>query len=70
MADATKEFEELPGCLKRHGARFVIVGAHAVACHAKPRYEFAPHAARPGRVVSMTFAIALRNSWRSIGFET
>jgi hypothetical protein len=38
MADATKDFEELLGCLKRHEARFVVVGAHAVAYHAKPRY--------------------------------
>jgi len=38
MADATKDFEELLVCLKRHEARFVVVGAHAVAYHAKPRY--------------------------------
>jgi hypothetical protein len=38
MADATKDFEELLGCLKRHEARFVVVGAHAVAYHVKPRY--------------------------------
>jgi len=38
MARATKDFEELLGCLKRHGVRFVVVGAHALAYHAKPRY--------------------------------
>ena len=37
MADATKDFEELLGCLKCHEARFVV-GAHAVAYHARPRY--------------------------------
>jgi hypothetical protein len=34
MADATKDFEELLGALKRHEVRFVVVGAHAVAYHA------------------------------------
>lgn len=38
MADATKDFEELLGCFRRHEVRFVVVGAHAVAYHAKPRY--------------------------------
>jgi hypothetical protein len=38
MAEATKDFEELLSCLKRHQVRFVVVGAHAVAYHAKPRY--------------------------------
>ena len=38
MADATKDFEELLGSLKRHEVRFVVVGPHAVAYHAKPRY--------------------------------
>ena len=38
MAETTKDFEELLGCLKRHKAKFVVVGAHAVAYHAKPRY--------------------------------
>ena len=38
MADATTDFEELLGYLKRREARFVVVGAHAVAYHAKPRY--------------------------------
>ena len=34
----TKDFEELLACFLRHGVRFVVVGAHAVAHHAKPRY--------------------------------
>lgn len=34
----TKDFEELLACLLRHGVRFVVVGAYAVAHHAKPRY--------------------------------
>jgi hypothetical protein len=38
MADVTKDFEELFACFIRHGVRFVVVGAHAVAHHAKPRY--------------------------------
>jgi predicted nucleotidyltransferase len=38
MAESTKDFEELLACLKRHDVRFVIVGAHALAHHAKPRY--------------------------------
>jgi hypothetical protein len=38
MAEATKGFEELLECLTRQGVRFVVVGAHAVAHHAKPRY--------------------------------
>lgn len=38
MVSATKDFEELLGCLIRHGVRFVVVGAHALAYHAKPRY--------------------------------
>ncbi|HSN69644.1 MAG TPA: nucleotidyltransferase [Thermoanaerobaculia bacterium] len=38
MAESTRDFEELLGCLTRHGVRFVIVGAHALAHHAKPRY--------------------------------
>jgi hypothetical protein len=38
MADATKDFEELFTLLATHGVRAVIVGAHAVAFHAKPRY--------------------------------
>lgn len=38
MAESTKDFEELFECLTRHGVRFVVVGAHALAHHAKPRY--------------------------------
>jgi hypothetical protein len=38
MADATKDFEELFACFANHGVRAVVVGAHAVAFHAKPRY--------------------------------
>ncbi len=58
MADATKDFEGLLGCLKRHEAKFVVVGAHAVAYHAKPRYTkdfdllVEPNAANGERVVA------------------
>jgi hypothetical protein len=38
MAGATKDFEELLGAFLRRDVRFVIVGAHALAYHAKPRY--------------------------------
>ncbi|HVT04504.1 MAG TPA: DUF6036 family nucleotidyltransferase [Thermoanaerobaculia bacterium] len=38
MGKATKDFEELFSCLRRHDVKSVIVGAHAVAFHAKPRY--------------------------------
>lgn len=38
MAESTRDFEELLECLTRHGVKFVIVGAHALAHHAKPRY--------------------------------
>lgn len=38
MGKATKDFEELFSCLRRHGVKAVVVGAHAVAFHAKPRY--------------------------------
>ena len=38
MGEATKDFEELFEDLKRHAVRFVVVGAHALAYHAKPRY--------------------------------
>lgn len=38
MADATKDFEELLVFLAKNEAKAVIVGAHAVAFHAKPRY--------------------------------
>lgn len=35
---STKDFEELLASLKRHGVKALIVGGHAVAFHAKPRY--------------------------------
>jgi predicted nucleotidyltransferase len=38
MAGPAKDFEELLASLTRHGVRFLIVGAHALAHHAKPRY--------------------------------
>ena len=38
MADPTKDFEELLKFFDSRGAKVVIVGAHAVAYHAKPRY--------------------------------
>jgi hypothetical protein len=38
MADPAKDFEELLRFFVSHGAKAVIVGAHAVAFHAKPRY--------------------------------
>ncbi|NJL28133.1 MAG: hypothetical protein HC897_09655 [Thermoanaerobaculia bacterium] len=33
-----KNFEDLFECLNRRGVRALVVGAHAVAFHAKPRY--------------------------------
>jgi hypothetical protein len=38
MVESTKDFEELLECFQRHEVRFVIVGAYALAHHAKPRY--------------------------------
>ncbi len=38
MAGATKDFEERLSAFLRRDVRFVIVGAHALAHHAKPRY--------------------------------
>jgi hypothetical protein len=35
---ATKDFEELLRAFLRNDVRFVIVGAHALAWHARPRY--------------------------------
>jgi hypothetical protein len=35
---ATKDFEELFGVFLRSDVRFVVVGAHALALHARPRY--------------------------------
>lgn len=34
----SRDFEELFGCLSARGVRALIVGAHAVAFHAKPRF--------------------------------
>ena len=38
MVRATKDFEELFAFFESHSVKAVIVGAHAVAFHAKPRY--------------------------------
>ena len=38
MADPAKDFEKLLRFFASRGAKAVIVGAHAVAFHAKPRY--------------------------------
>lgn len=38
MAAANRDFEELFGCLRRRSVKALVVGAHAVAFHAKPRY--------------------------------
>lgn len=38
VANATKDFEELFGLFATHRVKAVVVGAHAVAFHAKPRY--------------------------------
>lgn len=35
---ANRDFEELLECLRRRGVRALVVGGHAVAFHAKPRY--------------------------------
>ncbi len=35
---ASRDFEELFECLSRHGVKAIVVGGHAVAFHAKPRY--------------------------------
>lgn len=35
---ATKDFEELLASLRSHGVRAVVVGGHAVAFHARPRF--------------------------------
>lgn len=34
----TEDFEELFEFLNEHGVEFLVIGAHAVAFHAKPRY--------------------------------
>lgn len=36
--DTTRDFDEFFASLRKHEVRFVIVGAYAVAFHAKPRY--------------------------------
>ena len=38
MSKPSRDFEELFACFARHDVKAVIVGAHAVAFHAKPRY--------------------------------
>jgi hypothetical protein len=54
---ATRDFEELSGAFLAHDVRFVIVGAHALAWHARPRYTkdldlfIEPNADNAGRVV-------------------
>lgn len=35
---AERDFEELLGLFNRHRVRYCIVGAYAVAFHARPRY--------------------------------
>lgn len=34
----SRDFEELFACLRRHDVKALVVGAHAVAFHAKPRH--------------------------------
>ncbi|MGH2372838.1 MAG: hypothetical protein ACRDIC_05095 [bacterium] len=34
---ASRDYEEFIGALNDHGVRYLIVGAHAVAFHARPR---------------------------------
>jgi hypothetical protein len=59
MAESTKDFEELLALFVRAGVRAVIVGAHAVALHAKPRYTkdldilIEPSAANAAKVVAV-----------------
>lgn len=38
MAKVNRDFEELFACLNRHEVRAVVIGAHALAFHARPRY--------------------------------
>lgn len=38
MAKVNRDFEELFACLNRHGVRAVVIGAHALGFHARPRY--------------------------------
>ena len=34
---ASQDYEEFIGALNAHGARYLVIGAHAVAFHARPR---------------------------------
>lgn len=36
--DTTRDFDEFFASLRKHEVRFLVVGAYAVAFHAKPRY--------------------------------
>lgn len=36
--NVSKDYTELFACFARHGVKALVVGAHAVAFHAKPRY--------------------------------
>ena len=38
MGDPTSDFEDLFASFRLHSAKALIIGAHAVAFHAKPRY--------------------------------
>jgi hypothetical protein len=38
MAKANRDFEELFACFRRHEVKAVVIGAHALAFHARPRY--------------------------------
>jgi hypothetical protein len=59
MAGTTKDFEELLDAFLRHDVRFVIVGAHALAHHAKPRYTTTTEAQRGMAANSESNAVAL-----------
>lgn len=53
----SRDFEELFACLRRHGVKALVVGAHAVAFHAKPRHtkDIDILVAREGRVVQLGY---------------
>ena len=34
---SSRDYEEFIGALNAHGVRYLVVGAHAVAFHARPR---------------------------------
>lgn len=38
MAKANRDFEDLFACFNRHEVKALIIGAHALAFHARPRY--------------------------------